>query len=149
MHFCPRPKCSKWFHETCLLHHARTHPQQTDFVGSLAIRRLAVDPDKSCPHPHLARFAYTKPGWGKSPSAHTLSTRAVLTEALGPGAQLALPDALLAVALSVVAPDGRLGSSLSLDGSRSRFLMPKERFDAFFVTVRFLSSCELVDGRLW
>lgn len=108
MHFCPRPKCGKWFHETCLLHHARTHPQQTDFVGSLAIRRLAVDPDKSCPHPRLARFAYTKPGWGKSLSADTLGIRAALMEALGPGAELALPDALLAVAaLPIVRRAGR------------------------------------------
>ena len=56
-------------------------------------------------------------------------------------------DALLAVVLSVVAPEGRLGSSLSFDGSRSLFRMPKERFEAFFVIVRCLSSYELVDGR--
>lgn len=56
-------------------------------------------------------------------------------------------DALLAEVLSVVAPEGRLGSSLSLACSRSLLLMPNERFDTFFVMVRCLSSYELVEGR--
>lgn len=56
-------------------------------------------------------------------------------------------DALLAEVLRVVPPEGRLGSSLSLVVSRSLLLMPNERFDAFFVIVRCLSSYELVDGR--
>ena len=58
-------------------------------------------------------------------------------------------DALLAVVLRVVAPEGRLGSSLSLVCSRSLLLIPNERLDAFFVSVRCLSSYELVDGRFW
>ncbi len=49
-------------------------------------------------------------------------------------------DALLAEVLSVVAPDGRLGSSLSFVDSRSLLLIPNERFEAFFVIVRCLSS---------
>lgn len=58
-------------------------------------------------------------------------------------------DALLAVVLRVVAPEGRLGSSLSFAGSRSRslLLMPNDRLDAFLVRERWRSS-ELLDGRL-
>lgn len=49
-------------------------------------------------------------------------------------------DALLAVVLRVVPPEGRLGSSLSFGCSLSLLLIPNERFDDFFVTVRCLSS---------
>ncbi|EKM57291.1 uncharacterized protein PHACADRAFT_208393 [Phanerochaete carnosa HHB-10118-sp] len=99
MHYCPRPKCSRWFHETCLLHRTEMrHPEHTDFVGSLAVRRLAVDPDASFHHPKLARFTYEKPARGKNASVGEPSTRDVLAAALGPDRELGLPESLIAIA---------------------------------------------------
>ena len=48
-------------------------------------------------------------------------------------------DALLAVVLRVVAPEGRLGSSLSFC-SLSLLFMPNDRFEDFLVRVRWRSS---------
>ncbi|GJE93085.1 BAH domain-containing protein [Phanerochaete sordida] len=116
MHFCPRPKCSKWFHEACLLHHAKSNAQNAEFIGSPAVRRLAVDPDKSILHPRLARFTYQRPGRGKHALDlnHPLSPQDVLTQALGPDAELTLPASLIAIAsLPIVRRAGEGTSSIA------------------------------------
>lgn len=98
MHFCPRPKCSRWFHETCLVHRAQTNPDSTDYVGSAAVRRLSVDPDSLNLHPKLAKFTYEKPPRGKSSSAGALSARETLLAAMAPDADIPLPQSLIDIA---------------------------------------------------
>lgn len=110
MHFCPRPSCGRWFHETCLLHqyhtsdHAAVPPGfslNADFVGTPAVRRLAADPDCNAPHRKLKQYLYTKPARGKMSSEGPPSVRAVLQAALHAPPDvdaLGLPDPILEIA---------------------------------------------------
>ena len=91
MHFCPRPACSTWFHESCLLEPI----DEAAFIATPDVRRLAVDPDRNELYPQLARYAYEKPARGKG--AHGAPRALHDIDVLGAAASL-LPAALLAVA---------------------------------------------------
>lgn len=150
MHFCPRPRCSKWFHEACLLHYAKSHSQNTNFIGSPAVRRLAVDPDKSILHPRLARFTYQRPGRGKHASDldDPLSPQDVLAQALGPDAELTLPASLIAIASMPIVRRAGSGTS-SIAGNMRDILLARrlvfQELEGGFEDLIRLDSC-LTEG---
>lgn len=91
-HFCPRPTCSKWFHESCLLHRAKTQ-EIKDFISTPAVQYLAVDPDHARPYPKLERYTYEKPPRGKMASDGTWTLAELLEKE-----DLPLPKSLIKVA---------------------------------------------------
>jgi hypothetical protein len=97
MHFCPRPKCSKWFHETCLL--SRGHTDKIEYAGSAELRRLAVDPDLDKPHDKLEKFLWTKPARGKMSATEQPSAYDMLVEMFPPGDGPDLPRSLVEIAM--------------------------------------------------
>lgn len=97
MHFCPRPSCSKWFHESCLRHASSKHAQHSDFIAAPEVQRLAVDPDHNLPYPTLAQFAYAKPARGKMSNAAPYTLDEVLNQ-ITKGDDLPLPQSLIRIA---------------------------------------------------
>ncbi|KIP04832.1 hypothetical protein PHLGIDRAFT_129270 [Phlebiopsis gigantea 11061_1 CR5-6] len=95
MHFCPRPACSTWFHESCLLEPVN----EANFIATPDVRRLAVDPDLNHPCTQLARYAYEKPPRGKG--SH--GAPSTLRDVLGAFPFFARPDCPLRDALLSIA----------------------------------------------
>ncbi|KAH8102052.1 hypothetical protein BXZ70DRAFT_49841 [Cristinia sonorae] len=63
MHFCPRPKCRRWFHRACLEDGSLEPP--IDYIAPRDIRFLAVDPDIQDPHPVFKPYTFHRPTGGK------------------------------------------------------------------------------------
>ncbi|PCH37420.1 hypothetical protein WOLCODRAFT_128320, partial [Wolfiporia cocos MD-104 SS10] len=51
MHFCPKPSCRRWYHNTCLFKSASLDEKRDRFRGDRGVRLIAVNPvgDQECP----------------------------------------------------------------------------------------------------
>ena len=115
-HFCPRPECRAWFHESCLAR-KYTDDASSRQNSSRALQLLAVDPDLQGPHPLFQRFVATRqaPSGGKQFSSGL--PLAVSVRALKPG-QLELPDSLIMAAARPIVRQANSGEYSSHGNAR-------------------------------